>query len=80
MNQSKTELQIFIDTLSVREVEVYDQRVQGFMTKTIADNLEISEATVRCHITMITKKARMHGFVWAFSLVTKPCFVKKVAK
>ncbi len=61
-----------VDSLSSRELEVYELLTKGFSNKKIADKLFISEATVKAHISSILRKlnvtARTQAVITALRL------------
>lgn len=61
-----------VDSLSGRELEVYELLTKGFSNKKIADKLFISEATVKAHISSILRKlnvtARTQAVITALRL------------
>lgn len=51
----------FDDRLSVREKSVFRQAARGLSNKEIAQQLEISSATVKAHLTSIFRKLDLHS-------------------
>ncbi|MGE0681465.1 MAG: response regulator [Candidatus Binatia bacterium] len=58
-----------VDTLTPREREILEYRVQGFSTKKVAQVLHISYETVRRHQKAIYEKLHVHSMVEAIAVV-----------
>jgi len=58
----------FLESLSKRQREIYDLRIQGYTNQGMADKLGIAKRTVEVHIQVLTKKAAKHGLEWRFAL------------
>ena len=50
------EIEDFVSPLSPRETEILDYMARGFLNKQIAEELSISEQTIKNHITSILRK------------------------
>ena len=57
----KSDGQLFDDRLSIREREVFRFAATGLANKELAERLEISEATVKVHLTHIFQKLGVRG-------------------
>lgn len=53
--------QVFNESLPSRELEIVHSLARGFKNKQIAHMLNIKEATVRHHFTVIFSKAKVFG-------------------
>jgi DNA-binding NarL/FixJ family response regulator len=52
----RSEIEGFISPLTPREIEVLDYVAQGYLNKQIASALDISEQTIKNHVTSILRK------------------------
>ena len=52
----KSEAQVLISPLTARETEILNYIAQGYLNKQIAAELEISEQTIKNHVTSILRK------------------------
>jgi DNA-binding NarL/FixJ family response regulator len=74
------EAAVAIERLSPAERRVFDLALRGLATKEIADELVLSEATIRGHLTRIYAKLEVQGRIellarmasWASPFRTKP--------
>jgi two-component system response regulator DegU len=53
---SQSETEDFVSPLTIRETEILDYIANGFLNKQIASKLEISEQTIKNHVTSILRK------------------------
>ncbi len=55
----------FVSPLSSREVEILNYMAQGYLNKQIAEALNVSEQTIKKHITSILRKLNVNARVQA---------------
>ncbi len=67
----RSEAKAFISPLTVRETEILDYIAQGFLNKQIALKLDISEQTIKNHVTSILRKLNANARTEAVVLALK---------
>lgn len=68
---SKSETEDFISPLTNREKEILEYIAQGFLNKQIASELDISEQTIKNHVTSILRKLNANARTEAVVIALK---------
>ena len=68
---SRSETEDFVSSLTKRETEILDYIAKGFLNKQIASSLDISEQTIKNHVTSILRKLNANARTEAVVIAIK---------
>jgi two-component system response regulator DegU len=68
---SQSESEDLVSSLTKREIEILDYIAKGFLNKQIASSLEISEQTIKNHVTSILRKLNANARTEAVVIAIK---------